>query len=57
VLLILCLLVDLDHLAPTVGATAFTDAMRSHQLAALRAGNQRWRVEALMLAAVAAAMA
>ena len=47
----------LDHLAPTITTAVFANVMRAHQLAALLAGNQRRRVEALVLAAVAAAMA
>ena len=47
----------LDHLAATVAPTAFADAMRAHELAALRAQHQRRRVQALMLAAVATAVA
>jgi len=56
-LLILRLAALLDHLAAAVRATALADPMRAHQLAALRADNQRRRVEALVLAAVATAVA
>jgi hypothetical protein len=31
--------------------------MRAHQLIARRAGNKSWRIQALMLAAIATAMA
>ena len=56
-LLILRLVVLLDHLAPAVAPTALADTMRAHQLVARRAGHQRWRVEALVLAAIATAVA
>ena len=56
-LFILRLVALLDHLATAVAATALADAMRAHQLVALRAGHQCRRVEALMLAAVATAVA
>ena len=48
---------DLDHLAPAVGSAAFAHTMRAHQLAALRADHQRRRVDPLVLAAIAAAVA
>lgn len=47
----------LDHLAATVAPTALADAMRAHELAALRAHYQRRRLEALVLAAIATAVA
>ena len=56
-LLILRLIGLLDHLAATVATTAFTDAMRAHQLVAGLAGYKRRRIQALMLAAVATAVA
>jgi hypothetical protein len=56
-LLGLRLVCDLDHLAPTVGSAAFADMVRAHQLAALLAGHQRRRSQALVLAPVAAAVA
>jgi hypothetical protein len=56
-LLILRLVGLLDDLAAAVASTAFTDAMRAHQLVAGLAGHQRWRVQALVLAAIATAVA
>ena len=56
-LFVLRLAALLDHLAATVGPTAFADPMRAHQLAALRAHHQRGRIQALMLATVATAVA
>jgi hypothetical protein len=56
-LLILRLAGLLDHLAPTVAATVLANMMRAHQLIARCAGNQRRRIQALVLAAVATAMA
>jgi hypothetical protein len=57
ILLCLRLGILLDHLAPAVATAALADAMRTHQLAALRADHQRRRIEALMLSPVAAAVA
>jgi hypothetical protein len=57
ILFVLRLVALLNHLAPAVAAAALADAMCAHQLIALRACHQRRRVEALMLAAVAAAVA
>jgi len=56
-LLILRLATLLDHLTPTIAATALADAMRAHQLITRRARNQGRRVEALVLAAIATAVA
>jgi len=47
----------LDDLAPTIAATALADTMRAHQLITRRAGDQCRRIQALMLAAVATAVA
>jgi len=47
----------LNHLSPAVAAAALADTMRAHQLVALLAYHQRRRVEALMLAAIATAVA
>jgi hypothetical protein len=47
----------LNNLTPTIAATALADAMRAHQLIACRARNQCRRVEALVLAAIATAVA
>jgi hypothetical protein len=51
------LIAHFNHLTAAVTPTAFADVMRAHQLAALQTGHQRWRVEALMLAPVAATVA
>ena len=56
-LLILRLATQLDHLAAAVGSAALAHAVRAHQLAALAANHQRRRIQALVLAAIAAAMA
>lgn len=56
-LFILRLATLLDHLAAAVGTAALANAMRAHELVALRANHQRRRVEALVLAAVAPAVA
>jgi hypothetical protein len=56
-LLILRLVGLLDHLASAVAPTVLTDPMRAHQLIAGRAGHERRRIQALMLAAVATAVA
>lgn len=56
-LLILRVAADLDHLAPAVGSAALAYTVRAHQLAALRANHQRRRVDPLVLAAIAAAVA
>jgi hypothetical protein len=56
-LLILRLAGLLDHLATAVAATAFADTVRAHQLVAGRAWNKRRRIQALVLAAVATAVA
>jgi hypothetical protein len=47
----------LDHLAPTVAATALADVVCAHQLIAGCAWNQCRRIQALVLAAVATAVA
>jgi len=47
----------LDHLPAAVAPTAFADTMRAHQLAALRAHHQSGRIQALVLAAIATAVA
>jgi hypothetical protein len=47
----------LDYLTPTIAAAALADAMSTHQLIACRARNQCRRVEALVLAAIATAVA
>jgi hypothetical protein len=57
ILLILRLATQLDHLAAAVGSAALAHAVRAHQLAALAANHQRRRIQALVLAAIAAAMA
>ena len=56
-LLILRLVGLLDHLAPAVAPAALTAPMRTHQLMTCRAGHERRRIQALMLAAVATAVA
>jgi hypothetical protein len=56
-LLILRLATLLDHLTPTITATALADAMRAHQLMACRTRNQCRRVEALVLATIATTVA
>jgi hypothetical protein len=56
-LLILRLVGLLDHLATTVAPAALTDPMRAHQLVAGWARHERRRIQALMLAAVATAVA
>jgi hypothetical protein len=56
-LLVLRLAALLNHLSAAVGPTALADAVRAHQLVALRADHQRRRVKALVLAAVATAVA
>lgn len=56
-LLVLRLATLLDHLAAAIGPTAFADTVRAHQLVALRAYHQRRRIQALVLAAVATAVA
>ena len=56
-LLILRLATLLDHLTPTIASTKLADAMRAHQLIARRAWNQRRRIKALVLAAIATAVA
>jgi hypothetical protein len=56
-LLILRCAALLDHLTPTIAAAELADAMRAHQLMACRARNQCRRVEALVLAAIATAVA
>jgi hypothetical protein len=55
-LLILRLGAQLDHLAPTIGSTALAHPVRAHQLATLAAKHQRWCIQALVLAAIAAAV-
>ena len=57
ILFILRLATLLDHLTPTIAATALADAMRAHELIARRARNQCRRVEALVLAAIATPVA
>jgi len=47
----------LNDLATAVAPTTFADAVRAHQFAALRAHHQSRRIQALMLAAVATAVA
>jgi hypothetical protein len=47
----------LDNLAPTIATTGLADMMRAHQLITRRAGDQCWRIQALMLAAIATAVA
>jgi hypothetical protein len=47
----------LDHLTPTIAATALADTVRAHQLIACRARNQCRHVEALVLAAIATTVA
>jgi hypothetical protein len=47
----------LDHLTPTIAAAKLADAMRTHQLIACRTRNQCRRIQALVLAAIATAMA
>jgi hypothetical protein len=49
--------VDLDHLAIAIHSTVLAYAVRLSQLAALRARHKRRRLEALMLATIAATMA
>lgn len=56
-LFVLGLAALLDYLAPTVAAAILADIVRAHQLVTLRAQHQRWRIEALVLAAVATAVA
>ena len=47
----------LDHLTPTIAATALADTMRAHQLIACRTRNQCRRIKALVLAAIATPVA
>ena len=56
-LLVLRLVFHLDHLASPVAPTALAHPVRAHQLTTLLAQDQSWCVEALVLAAVTAAMA
>ena len=56
-LLVLRLASLLDNLAATIAATILANVMRAHQLITRRAGDQRWRIQALMLAAIATAVA
>ena len=56
-LLILRLATLLDHLTPTVATAVLADVMRAHQLIACRTGNQRRRIETLVLAAIATPVA
>ena len=56
-LLILRLVGLFDHLAHAIAATVLAHAVRAHQLMTGRAGNERRRFQAEMLAAVATAVA